>query len=241
MEQEANLLAQCAPRSPVHLPVEVQPVSPLCTFQCQRGNNDWGFRTFKNETSWDAWVAPLVKCPTLHFSSGPDLRVTGGSPAWSSGLSVEPAWDSLSRSAHTHPSLESKAKQSKLVSPETQEIICPAERPGAAAQSGRCLPPSPLTPHSAVLSFPQHCAVPSPRSQQPPCSRWTPTGGTPAGSESMREGGTDCPTVTLLTLCSRGTGRCTESGQWMEQVQRPAWLWRGTAVARGQGQHLFRK
>ena len=46
-----------------------------------------------------AWVAQLVKCPTLGFSSGHDLSVHGLEPCI--GLcadSVETAWDSLSPS-----------------------------------------------------------------------------------------------------------------------------------------------
>ena len=38
-----------------------------------------------------AWVAQLVKHPTLDFSLGPDLRVMGLSPALGSALGVEPA------------------------------------------------------------------------------------------------------------------------------------------------------
>ena len=41
------------------------------------------------------WVAQSVKCPTLDFSSGHDLRVVGLSPASGSKLSGESAWDSL--------------------------------------------------------------------------------------------------------------------------------------------------
>ena len=44
-----------------------------------------------------AWVAQLVKCPTLDFCSGHDLTVGGIEPH--DGLcadSAEPAWDSLS-------------------------------------------------------------------------------------------------------------------------------------------------
>ena len=42
-----------------------------------------------------AWMAWLVKPMTLDFSSGPDLRVLGSSPAWHSMLSWKSAWDSL--------------------------------------------------------------------------------------------------------------------------------------------------
>ena len=42
---------------------------------------------------WDrgTWVAQLVKCPTLDFSSVHDLNVLGLSPASGSPLSMEPA------------------------------------------------------------------------------------------------------------------------------------------------------
>ena len=43
-----------------------------------------------------AWVAQVVKRPTLGFSSGHDLTVMRSSPASGSPRSVEPAWDSLS-------------------------------------------------------------------------------------------------------------------------------------------------
>jgi len=43
------------------------------------------------ETIGGVWVAQLVKCPTLEFSSGHDLRVMRSSPASSSMLGVEPA------------------------------------------------------------------------------------------------------------------------------------------------------
>ena len=42
------------------------------------------------------YVAQSVDCPTLDFGSGHDPRVVGSSPKLGSGLSVEPAWDSLS-------------------------------------------------------------------------------------------------------------------------------------------------
>lgn len=38
----------------------------------------------------------MVKCPTLDFSSGHDLRVVGLSPTSGSVLGLEPAWDSFS-------------------------------------------------------------------------------------------------------------------------------------------------
>ena len=45
-----------------------------------------------------AWVAQWVQCLTLDFRSGPDPRVVSSSLVLGSALSVEPAWDSLSRS-----------------------------------------------------------------------------------------------------------------------------------------------
>ena len=45
---------------------------------------------------WGAWVAQLVKCPTLDFGSGHDLRVMELSHELGSALSMESAWDSLS-------------------------------------------------------------------------------------------------------------------------------------------------
>ena len=39
----------------------------------------------------DAWVAQLVKHPTLDFGSGHDPRVVGSSPALDSVLSMKPA------------------------------------------------------------------------------------------------------------------------------------------------------
>ena len=50
-----------------------------------------------------AWVAQLVKCPTLGFHSGHDPRVMGSSPALGSTLSTEPAWVSLSSSLTLFP------------------------------------------------------------------------------------------------------------------------------------------
>ena len=45
------------------------------------------------------WVAQSVKCPTLGFSSGHDLMVCETEPCIGlCAVSVEPAWDSLSRS-----------------------------------------------------------------------------------------------------------------------------------------------
>ena len=43
-----------------------------------------------------AWLAQSVKRPTLDFGPGCDLMVVGSSPTSGSGLSVKPAWDSLS-------------------------------------------------------------------------------------------------------------------------------------------------
>ena len=44
-----------------------------------------------------AWVAQLVKHPTLDFSSGHDLSVSGSEPCTALCTdSVQPAWDSLS-------------------------------------------------------------------------------------------------------------------------------------------------
>ena len=40
---------------------------------------------------WGAWVAQLVKCPTLDFGSGHDLRVMGSSLVLGSTLGLEPA------------------------------------------------------------------------------------------------------------------------------------------------------
>ena len=52
----------------------------------------------KTLRSRGAWVAQLVKRPTLDFSSGRGLKVLGSSPALGSALSVELAGDSLSLS-----------------------------------------------------------------------------------------------------------------------------------------------
>ena len=57
---------------------------------------------FKNlsllNLSWGSWIAQSVKCGTVGFSSGHDLRVMRLSPACGSMLSTESAWDSLSLS-----------------------------------------------------------------------------------------------------------------------------------------------
>ena len=44
-----------------------------------------------NGDSWGAWMAQSVKCPTLDFVSGHDLRVLRLSPTVGSALDVEPA------------------------------------------------------------------------------------------------------------------------------------------------------
>ena len=54
---------------------------------------------FKKLGLGGAWVAQLVKPPTLDFCSGHDLRVMRLSPAWGSMLGMEPAKDSLCPSA----------------------------------------------------------------------------------------------------------------------------------------------
>ena len=41
---------------------------------------------------WDAWVAPSVKCPTLDFGSGHDLKIREWSPTSVSALT---AWSLL--------------------------------------------------------------------------------------------------------------------------------------------------
>ena len=43
-------------------------------------------------TTWGAWVAQLVKCLTLDFSSGLDLRVVSSSPALGSVPGVAPTF-----------------------------------------------------------------------------------------------------------------------------------------------------
>jgi len=54
------------------------------------------FKELKRAEPRGAWVAQLVKCPTLDFSSGHDLRVVGSSPTSDSALGVELDWDSFS-------------------------------------------------------------------------------------------------------------------------------------------------
>ena len=56
--------------------------------------------------TWGAWVAQSVKCPTLDFSSGHDLRVHGFEPCIGLCADIaEPAWDSLSPSLSAPPLL----------------------------------------------------------------------------------------------------------------------------------------
>jgi len=45
----------------------------------------------KKEGRGCTWVAQLVKCPTLDFGSGHDLRVVRSSPMSGSTLGMEPA------------------------------------------------------------------------------------------------------------------------------------------------------
>ena len=45
----------------------------------------------KKWAHWGTWVAQSVKCPTLNFSSGHDLRVVRWSPTSGSMLSTESA------------------------------------------------------------------------------------------------------------------------------------------------------
>ena len=49
------------------------------------------------------WVAQSVKCPTLGFRSGHDVRVMRSSPTLDSALSVESACPSPSFSISFHP------------------------------------------------------------------------------------------------------------------------------------------
>ena len=98
-------IGMCAiPRAP-NCPA-VQSMGSSCP--CQ------SFDTFlKNADAWGAWVAQLVKCPTLDFSSGHDLTVVRSSPTLGSMLSMGPAWDPLSpsRSAplfHSHTLSQNK-------------------------------------------------------------------------------------------------------------------------------------
>ena len=50
----------------------------------------------KTDKFEDAWVAQLVKHPTLDFGLGHDLRDMRSSPTLGSGLSAEAAWVSPS-------------------------------------------------------------------------------------------------------------------------------------------------
>ena len=53
----------------------------------------------KKYEMWGAWVAQLVKCPTLGFGSGHDLMVHAFEPYIRlQANSAEPSWDSLSPS-----------------------------------------------------------------------------------------------------------------------------------------------
>ena len=65
-------------------------------------SNDWLFPFAllfdEKEEMLGTWVAQLVKCPTLDFSSGHDLWIMGLTPMSGSTLSEESAWDSLSLS-----------------------------------------------------------------------------------------------------------------------------------------------
>ena len=49
-------------------------------------------KEIKNCNCWSAWVAQLVKHPTLDFTSGLDLRVMGSSPVLGSTLGMEPTF-----------------------------------------------------------------------------------------------------------------------------------------------------
>ena len=60
---------------------------------------------FENVPHWGAWVAQLVKHPTLDFSSGHDVMFVSSSPMSGSELSVESAWDSLPPSLSASPLL----------------------------------------------------------------------------------------------------------------------------------------
>ena len=57
----------------------------------------WDFNPNK-ETLRSTWVAQVVECLTLGFSSGHDPRVVGSNPMLGSMLHMEPTWDSLSLS-----------------------------------------------------------------------------------------------------------------------------------------------
>ena len=46
----------------------------------------------KNKAGYKTRTTGVVKCPTLVFYSGYDLKVVRLSPAWGCAMSVEPAW-----------------------------------------------------------------------------------------------------------------------------------------------------
>lgn len=66
----------------------IQSYLPLYLLCISYGLLKWKLRS--------AWVAQLVKHPTLDFGSGHDLRVLRLSPVSGSALNGEPGWDSLS-------------------------------------------------------------------------------------------------------------------------------------------------
>jgi len=70
----------------------------LCDEQLENKGEKERKVTLKDLRSWGAWVAQLVKHPTLDFSSVHDLRVVRSSPVSSSMRHMESAWDSLSPS-----------------------------------------------------------------------------------------------------------------------------------------------
>ena len=55
-----------------------------------KGADRRAWKMFRNALSWGTCMAQLVKCPTLDFSSGHDIRVMGSSPKLGSVLSSEP-------------------------------------------------------------------------------------------------------------------------------------------------------
>ena len=68
----------------------------------------WNIKSMgtQQKFSWDAWVAQLVKCLTLDFSSGYDLTVCGFEPRMGFCTdSAEPAWNFLSPSLSAPPLL----------------------------------------------------------------------------------------------------------------------------------------
>ena len=60
----------------------------LFTIHCLKTEKKTGFR---KKHSRGAWVAQSVKCLSLHFGLGHDLKVLGSSSVLSSELSVESA------------------------------------------------------------------------------------------------------------------------------------------------------